>query len=180
VVTFREGRELRLVDPRRFGAVRVRRFDELLHSLPISELGPEPLGRTFSGSTLKNALGSSGRGVRDALLDQTVVAGVGNIYAVESLFVAGIHPASVCRNLSETEWDQIAIALVAGLRHAIRRGGTTLKDFRDVTGSPGKNQQDLRVYGRAGSPCPTCGGILVAETLGQRTATFCPRCQTCR
>ena len=105
---FSDGRELRLVDPRRFGGVRAGSWETILAGPPIGELGPEPLEAGFSGEVLAARLGSSARPIRDALLDQEAIAGLGNIYAVEALFLAGIHPQLEARRLHRSAWDRLA------------------------------------------------------------------------
>jgi formamidopyrimidine-DNA glycosylase len=177
VLRFGDDRELRFVDPRRFGGVRVGPLDELYYSGPIAALGPEPLGRGFGGRHLEASLGNSERVLRDALLDQRVVAGIGNIYAVEALFDARLHPLLPCRRLSSSAWERLAASLQGVLRSAIQNGGTTLKDFRNVTGEVGRNQDDLRVYGRGGQPCPACGEPLRPFVHGGRSGVFCGRDQ---
>jgi len=177
VLGFADGRELRLVDPRRFGGLRAGPLAELLAAPPIGELGPEPLEPGFSGEVLERALGSSARPIRDALLDQSAVAGLGNIYAVEALFLAGIHPLLEARRLHRSAWDRLAGTVVDVLRQGIANGGTTLKDFRNVVGEVGRNQDDLRVYGRAGEPCPRCGGALAGFVSGGRSGAYCPKDQ---
>ncbi|MEZ4428888.1 MAG: bifunctional DNA-formamidopyrimidine glycosylase/DNA-(apurinic or apyrimidinic site) lyase [Nannocystaceae bacterium] len=171
---FADGRQLRFVDPRRFGGLRVDALDRLWSSPPLSELGVEPLDEGFDGAALERALGSSARALRDALLDQRAVAGVGNIYAVEALFEAGLHPLLAARRLRSSAWERLAAALVTVLRRGIDNGGTTLKDFRNVVGEVGRNQDDLRVYGRADAPCPKCGGALQGFVHGGRSGAFCP------
>ncbi len=177
VLAFADGRELRLVDPRRFGGVRLTRYENLLNTPPVAQLGPEPLARGFRGELLAARLGQSVRAIRDALLDQHAVAGIGNIYAIESLFLSGIDPRTPAHRLRPHDWDAIASNLVKVLRASIERGGTTLKDFRNVSGEVGRNQDDLRIYGRDGSPCPSCGTIIVADRSTGRGLMWCPRCQ---
>lgn len=174
---FADGRELRLVDPRRFGGLRAGPLAEILASPPLGELGPEPLDEGFSGEVMQARLGASARPIRDALLDQEAIAGLGNIYAVEALFLAGIHPLVEARRLHRSAWDRLAVAVVTVLRQGIDNGGTTLKDFRNVVGEVGRNQDDLKVYGRAGEPCPRCGGPLQGFVSGGRSGVFCPRDQ---
>lgn len=177
VIGFADDRELRFVDPRRFGGLRAGPVDVIYGSEPISSLGPEPLARNFDGSTLERALGRSDRALRDALLDQTAVAGIGNIYALEACFDAGLHPLLPARRLAPSAWQRLAEALQVGLRRGIDNGGTSLKDFRNVTGEPGRNQDDLRVYGRSGEPCPACASPLVGFVHQGRSGVFCQRCQ---
>jgi len=176
-LSFADGRELRLVDPRRFGGLRAGPLAEILASPPIGDLGPEPLDAGFSGEVLQARLGSSARPIRDALLDQEAVAGLGNIYAVEALFLAGVYPLLEARRLHRSAWDRLAVAVISVLRQGIENGGTTLKDFRNVVGEVGRNQDDLKVYGRAGQPCPRCGTPLVGFVSGGRSGAYCPRDQ---
>ena len=177
VLRFGDDRELRFVDPRRFGGLRAGPVEAIYEREPISALGPEPLGRHFDGLALERALGRSRRALRDALLDQRAVAGIGNIYALEACFIAKLHPLLPAARLAPSAWQRLADALVTVLRQGIENGGTTLKDFRNVTGSVGRNQDDLRVYGRAGQPCPVCGTPLTAFTHQGRSGVFCKRCQ---
>jgi formamidopyrimidine-DNA glycosylase len=177
VLGFEDDRELRFVDPRRFGGLRAGSVETIYGSEPIASLGPEPLERSFDGTTLERALGRSDRALRDALLDQRAVAGIGNIYALEACFDAGLHPLLPARRLSPSAWQRLAEALQAGLRRGIDNGGTTLKDFRNVTGEVGRNQDDLRVYGRGGEPCPTCASPLVGFVHQGRSGVFCKQCQ---
>jgi formamidopyrimidine-DNA glycosylase len=180
VIAFDDDREVRLVDPRRFGALRAARLHELWSSPPLSELGPEPIDRDFTGACLRERAGASVRPLRELLLDQHVVAGIGNIYAIEALFRAKLHPLRRADTLVTPQWHALASALREVLRQAIDNGGTTLRDFRDVTGHPGRNQDELRVYGRAGAPCPRCGGRLRAFVAGGRGGVYCPREQRLR
>lgn len=177
VLGFDDGREVRFVDPRRFGALRVAAFEQLEREPPIGALGPEPLDRGFDGSRLAERARASRRPLREVLLDQHVVAGIGNIYAVEACHRAGIHPLVGAHRLAPSAWDRLAIALRDVLEHAIRNGGTTLRDFRDVSGHAGRNQDELAVYGRAGQPCPRCGTTLVGFVNAARSGVFCPRDQ---
>ena len=177
VLRFADDRELRFVDPRRFGALRVAPWTALQRSPPLDALGPEPLDPGFDGAVLRARLGHRAIPIRDALLDQRAVAGVGNIYAVEACFEAGIDPRLPARALPAWVWPVLARALVRVLVRGIEHGGTSLKDFRNVTGAPGRNQDDLRVYGRAGQPCPVCGGSLTAAVSQGRSLVWCRVCQ---
>lgn len=177
VLAFEDGRELRFVDPRRFGGLRAGPLEQVYGTDPIASLGPEPLSRGFGGPTLEAALGRSKRALRDALLDQRAVAGIGNIYALEACFDARLHPLLPAARLAPSAWQRLADALQQVLRQGIENGGTTLKDFRNVTGKVGRNQDDLRVYGRGGEPCPVCSTALVAFVHQNRSGVFCPRCQ---
>ena len=172
-----DGREVRLVDPRRFGGLRAGPLAEILAAEPLASLGPEPLEPGFSGEVLAERLGTSRRPIRDALLDQEAIAGLGNIYAVEALFAAGIHPLVAARRLHASAWERLARTIVEALRRGIEHGGTTLKDFRNVSGEVGRNQDDLRVYGRAGEACLRCGRTLEGFVSGGRSGAFCPQDQ---
>jgi formamidopyrimidine-DNA glycosylase len=177
ILDFDDHRQLRFVDPRRFGGLRAGPVAAIYETEPIASLGPEPLDRGFDGQTLAASLGRSNRALRDALLDQRAVAGIGNIYAIEACFDAGLHPLLPARRLAPSAWQRLAAALIAALRRGIDNGGTTLKDFRNVTGEVGRNQDDLRVYGRAGQPCPRCATALLAFVHQARSGVLCPRCQ---
>lgn len=172
-----DAREVRLVDPRRFGGLRAGPLDELMASEPLGTLGPEPLDPGFGGELLAERLGASRRPIRDALLDQEAVAGLGNIYAVEALFAAGIFPLVEAHRLHASAWARLAGTIVTVLQRGIDNGGTTLKDFRNVEGEVGRNQDDLRVYGRPDEPCPRCRATLVGFVSGGRSGAYCPRCQ---
>ncbi len=177
ILDFAAGRQLRFVDPRRFGGLRAGPRATIYETEPISSLGPEPLAQNFDGRTLESVFGSSKRAIRDALLDQRAVAGIGNIYAVEACFEAGIHPLRAAKRLSSASWDRLALAVQAVLRRGVENGGTTLKDFRNVVGQVGRNQDDLRVYGRVGQPCPRCARVLRAFVSQGRSGAYCTRCQ---
>ncbi len=174
VVDFAEGRQLRFVDPRRFGGLRAGPREQIESGEPLASLGPEPLARQFDGRVLAESLGRTRRALRDALLDQRAVAGIGNIYAIEALFEAGLHPLLEAERLRESAWQRLAESIQLVLRRGIDNGGTTLKDFRNVVGESGRNQDELRVYGRAGEPCPTCGTILQPFVNQGRSGVFCP------
>ncbi|HLT35821.1 MAG TPA: bifunctional DNA-formamidopyrimidine glycosylase/DNA-(apurinic or apyrimidinic site) lyase [Enhygromyxa sp.] len=177
ILDFADGRQLRFVDPRRFGGLRAGLAEAIDEAEPIVSLGPEPLARGFDGETLARALRRSDRALRDALLDQRAVAGIGNIYALEACFEARLHPLLPARRLAPSAWQRLAEAVQLVLRRGIENGGTTLKDFRNVTGEVGRNQDDLRVYGRAEQPCPSCSAPLRAFVHQARSGVYCPRCQ---
>lgn len=169
-----DDRRLRFVDARRFGGVRARPWSALVAEPPLCELGPEPLDAGFDGARLCDAAGHSRRALRDVLLDQRVVAGVGNIYALEALFVARLHPLLPAQRLAPSAWDRLAVAVREVLAQGLRNGGTTFRDYRDADGNAGSNQQALWVYGRAGQPCRVCGTALQGFVLGGRGGVLCP------
>ena len=171
------GQMLRYTDPRRFGAwLTWPRPDPLAHPL-LARLGPEPLGDDFNGDYLHSQARKSRRAIKTLIMDGKVVVGVGNIYASEALFLAGIHPARPASTLAREETERLAQSIRAVLQAAIEQGGTTLQDFTRPDGRPGYFARQLNVYGRAGLPCPRCGTAIESLTLGQRSSFFCPRCQ---
>ncbi len=174
-IVLADGACLRLRDPRRFGAI-LWTHDPARHPL-LAHIGPEPLGGDFTDAYLFGRTRGRARAVRDLLLDGGIVAGIGNIYANESLFAAGVRPTRAAGRLTRADCTRLVRALRTTLRRAIRAGGTTLRDFRGGNDEPGYFQQRLRVYGRAGMPCRVCRTSVRAVRLGQRSAFFCPNCQ---
>ena len=168
---------LRLRDPRRFGSLLWTRDDPLRHKL-LRDLGPEPLADDFRGAYLFETSRGRKRAIRDFLLDSQVIAGVGNIYANEALFVAGIRPTRPAGKITRAQYDRLTAAIRATLERALQAGGTTLRDFRNGRGEPGYFQLSLNVYGRGGEPCLVCRTPIKTRRLGQRTAFYCPKCQT--
>lgn len=166
---------LEFIDPRRFGGVHLARDRADLESRLLGGLGPE--GVTVTGRDLRDRLHRTRRAVKVALLDQAVVAGVGNIYADESLHAAGIHPARPGDSIAAVEADRLAEAIREVLAQAIEAGGSTIRDHRLPDGSAGDYAARLAVYGRGGDPCPRCGTILAECRLSMRTTTWCPTCQ---
>lgn len=170
-----DGKTLRFTDPRRFGCL-LWQAKGVEHPL-LAKLGPEPLGEEFDGDYLFARSRGLRSSVKSFLMDQAVVVGVGNIYAAESLFMAGIAPARAAGRVSRARYAALAEAARQILAHAISRGGTTLRDFLGPDGAPGYFEQELLVYGRAGEPCRRCGGALKSAALGQRATVWCPHCQ---
>jgi formamidopyrimidine-DNA glycosylase len=162
-------------DPRRFGGIWLLPDRDALDAR-WADLGPDALGVTTSD--LVSALGTSSRAVKPALLDQRAVAGVGNIYADESLFEAGIAPTRPCRSLSESDWAHLATAIRSVMERAVLARGSTLRDYRLPDGSAGGAAAGHRVYGRGGKPCPTCDRPLNRLVLAQRSTCWCPFCQS--
>lgn len=171
-----DGTILRFQDPRRFGALLWAPDDPYSHPL-LRDLGPEPLSEAFSGSYLYRRTRNRAGAIKNLIMDSRIVVGVGNIYASEALFLAGVHPARAAGRISAARCDRIAEAIRRVLGEAIDLGGTTLRDFRDGLGRPGYFQLRLRVYGRAGEPCPHCAQLIRSQRLGQRSSYYCTRCQ---
>ena len=172
---FEDGGTLVFDDQRRFGTVEVLEAAEW--AAYDARLGPEPLGRGFTPLRLARDLGQSRSPVRSWLLDQRRIAGVGNIYAVEALHRAGIHPVRPTDEVNADEARRLHAAIREVLRAAIRHGGTTIRDYRNADGGEGAYGPRLRVYGREGEPCLRCGTPVQRVVLSNRSAYFCPACQ---
>ena len=169
------GRVLRFNDPRRFGCLLWQPPGET-HAL-LRGLGPEPLSEAFDGDYLFERSRGRSAPVKTFLMDQKVVVGVGNIYAAEALFAAGISPLRAAGKVSRERYVLLADAVQRILAHAIARGGTTLRDFIAPDGAPGYFEQELAAYGRGGEPCPRCGRPLKQAMIGQRALVWCVHCQ---
>lgn len=175
-VVFRNGQCLRLRDARRFGAVLWASGNPLLHPL-LANLGPEPLDEVFDGRCLYRMSRKRRVAVKSFIMNSRTVAGVGNIYASEALFLARIHPARPAGRIALRRYDDLASAIKRVLQEAITQGGTTLRDFVNSDGRPGYFGQQLRVYGRLGSACENCGRALKKRIIDQRSSFFCGHCQ---
>lgn len=173
---FANGISLRLRDPRRFGAVLWTRTDPLQHKL-LQHIGPEPLGRDLNAEYLFRRSRKRTSSVKDFIMNSRIIAGVGNIYACEALFLAGIHPKRAAGNISLQRYQRLANAIKQVLRAAIRQGGTSLRDFTASDGKPGYFKQRLKVYGREAGRCHACGHTIRRITQGQRSSFYCPHCQ---
>ena len=169
------GRILRFTDPRRFGSQLWQPLGTI-HPL-LAALGPEPLSDDFNGAYLWKRSRGRSASVKTFLMDQSIVVGVGNIYAAESLFAAGIHPNRAAGSISLARYERLAIEIKRILAYSITRGGTTLRDFINPDGEPGYFEQELFVYGRQDEPCKVCGTSIKAVRFGQRTTFYCPKCQ---
>jgi len=174
LVTLSTGQRLRYNDPRRFGLMLVGTEAEIEI---VTALGVEPLGRMFTSRYLREKICRTQRTIKDVLMDQRVVAGIGNIYASELLFRAGVQPSRVAATLPDTAIDQIVEATKAVLREAIRHRGSSISDYRDGEGKRGGFQDRFRVYDREGHPCYECQQFIQRETRGGRSSFFCVACQ---
>ncbi|WP_129791408.1 bifunctional DNA-formamidopyrimidine glycosylase/DNA-(apurinic or apyrimidinic site) lyase [Sphingosinicella sp. CPCC 101087] len=172
-----EGRRLTLNDPRRFGSLDLVPTDALERSEPFLRMGPEPLGDGFDGAYLARALRGRVASVKAMLLDQRIVAGLGNIYVCEALNLAGIAPGRPAGRISRPRLDRLAEAVKAVLRAAIEAGGSTLRDYAQPNGELGYFSARWRVYGREGEACPACGAPIRRRVDGGRSTFFCGRCQ---
>lgn len=176
VLHFEGGLELHFVDPRKFGRVYFFPTASELAAFLEARLGPEPLD-DLTEEELARLLRGRQRRVKPLLLDQRVLAGVGNLYADEALWLAGVHPARAASSLSSAEARRLALALRQVLREGIERRGTSFSSYVDAAGNRGDNQAHLRVYGRAGQACLRCGATIVRILIAQRGSWICPRCQ---
>ena len=174
-----QGRELRFIDMRSFGEMWWVPPEQPLESVitGLKKLGPEPFSDAFNGAYLQQRLKNSKRSVKAALLDQSLVAGAGNIYADESLFAAGIAPHTAAGQLKRTQLNQLCTCLVDVLEKSIGAGGTTFSDFRDLEGVNGNYGGQASVYRRTGAPCLACGTPIVRDKLAGRSTHWCPNCQ---
>lgn len=174
---FEDGTILRYNDPRRFGALFWEQGDWRHHAL-ISHLGPEPLTNDFNAAHLFKSTRGRAQPIKNHIMDSKIVVGVGNIYAAESLFHSGIHPAMQAKKLTKIRAEKLVEEIKRVLGNAIKAGGTTLRDYVNGNGQPGYFQQELWVYGREGEACKTCSSELQGQRMGQRATVFCETCQT--
>ena len=167
---------LRFNDPRRFGAALWWPAAQAQHAL-IRHMGPEPLTDAFNADALAKLARKRSAPVKNFLMDGRIVVGVGNIYAVEALYRAGIRPTRPAGRVTRAEYGKLVEAVRAVLNDAIAAGGTTFRDFRDSNGEPGYFVQKLFVYDRAGQPCRKCKTPIKRLVIGQRSSYYCPKCQ---
>ena len=174
---FCDGTHMHYRDVRKFGKFRLFPADHPQLLTELARLGPDPLTPSFTGADFAQALRRTQRAVKAVLLDQAVVAGVGNIYADEALHLAGILPSTPAHQLGATRVSALFGAVREVLELALRHGGTTFSNYMDGEGRPGTNQEQLRAYGREGLPCLHCGTAMRRIMLAQRSTTYCPDCQ---
>ncbi|MEJ2042342.1 MAG: bifunctional DNA-formamidopyrimidine glycosylase/DNA-(apurinic or apyrimidinic site) lyase [Reinekea sp.] len=175
-VEFEHGIRLRYNDPRRFGAWLYTEASLLEHEL-IRHLGPEPLTDAFNADYLYQLSRHRKTKIKTFIMDARIVVGVGNIYANEALFYAGIYPHKVVGRITKAEAERLVHEIKTVLARAIEQGGTTLKDFVGGDGKPGYFAQSLSVYGRAGELCLSCGSLIREMRTNNRTTCYCPNCQ---
>ncbi len=176
ICTLEDGRRFVYRDVRRLGTVWL--LDEKAWTAYTNRIGPEPLEETFTPFVFADRLQGTRAAIKKAIMDQRRVAGVGNIYANEALFEAGIDPSKPTNKVSLDEFARLHAAITDVLERAVRSSGTTVRDYRTGTGGEGRFQFELKVYGRGGEPCVTCGKRLVTtHVIDLRATTFCPNCQ---
>jgi len=177
VLELDDGSRIVYNDPRRFGLLKLIPLDGLAASEELRALGPEPLSRAFDAAYLAEKARARRLAIKNLIMDQRIVAGIGNIYAAEILFRAGVRPARRAGGLKRAEIERIVAAAPCVLKEAIGRRGTTFRSYRDSRGRPGGFAGRLRVYGREGEPCYRCSTPIRNLMVGQRASFFCPRCQ---
>ncbi|MEW6126227.1 MAG: bifunctional DNA-formamidopyrimidine glycosylase/DNA-(apurinic or apyrimidinic site) lyase [Acidobacteriota bacterium] len=177
ILTLDNGLHLRFRDPRRFGCVIAIEQSQLDEHATLRQLGVEPLLENFTPEYLFRRSRKSKKPVKNFIMDQQIVVGVGNIYASEALFLAGIHPLREAGRITLKRYEKLHAAIIQVLQEAIALGGTTIDDFRNSDGTSGYFQQKLRVYGRKGEPCPSCQTPIRSQVLAGRSTFFCPKCQ---
>ena len=175
-VELESGACLRFNDPRRFGAFLWVESEMQSHEL-LRNLGPEPLSEEFTADYLYQRSRGRNVAIKNFIMNGHIVVGVGNIYASEALFMAGIHPQRTAGRVSRQRYEGLVAAIRDVLDRAIRRGGTTLRDFVNSEGAPGYFAQELLVYDRAGCDCFQCGAVIKQKVIGQRSSYYCPACQ---
>jgi formamidopyrimidine-DNA glycosylase len=171
------GKFLTFHDPRRFGLVLVTKTDELDSCLLLKHLGPEPLDTEFNSDYLFNRLSKMSKAIKLTLMDNTIVVGVGNIYACESLFLAGINPSRKSDSLTRDESKKLVASIKQILTEAIKAGGSSLKDYVKPSGDLGYFQHSFKVYGKKNERCINCSSPIATIKQGGRNTFFCPTCQ---
>ncbi len=177
IFSFTDGSQLRYKDVRKFGTMHLFRKGDEFTSLPLSQLGPEPLDGTFDISELAAKLAKTTRNIKSTLLDQTVVVGLGNIYVDEALFKARIHPERTSQSLSQAEIQVLYEKIIETLTEAVNKGGSTVRTYVNSQGEMGMFQLEHNVYGRKGEDCKVCGTTLIKTVVGGRGTVYCPVCQ---
>jgi len=177
VIETEEGRRLSLHDPRRFGSIALVRTDALDLADPFLRMGPEPLGGTFGGAYLAKALAGRSASIKMLLLDQRIVAGLGNIYVCDALNLAAVAPGRSGGNVSRPRLERLAESVREVLRAAIDAGGSSLRDYVQPNGELGYFSSQWRVYGREGKPCPRCAAPIRRRVDGGRSTFYCAKCQ---
>ncbi|TES97648.1 DNA-formamidopyrimidine glycosylase [Patescibacteria group bacterium] len=172
-----DNHELAFSDLRKFGTVEVMSIPKVKNYFENKEIGPEPLDESFTYEVFLGRINRKKGAIKTVLMDQTVIAGIGNIYADEILFEAGIHPKCKVNQLNSAELKKIYEAIRKVLKEAVKLRGTSISDFRDLSGERGSFEKALKVYRQTGKPCSKCGTKIERIVVGQRGTHFCPKCQ---
>lgn len=177
IFSFTDSSELRYRDVRKFGTMHLFRKGEEENELPLSQLGPEPFSDQFTAKYLRERLNKTTRKIKTALLDQSVVVGLGNIYVDEALFRSGINPERIASELTAGEYKRLHKEIISTLQEAVEKGGSTVRSYVNTQGEIGMFQLQLFVYGRTEEPCKKCGTILTRTVVGGRGTHYCEKCQ---
>lgn len=177
IFSLNNGKELRFSDTRRFGRFWLLRKDEADTYSGIEKLGAEPLDKLLTAGYLNARLGKRKKAVKECLLDQSIIAGIGNIYSDEILFTAGIYPARPANSLTMEEWERLAAAILERISYFIEVNKITPEEYLKTKGQDYRNTPFLQVYGKEGKPCPKCGETLCRMVVGGRGSVYCPVCQ---
>lgn len=177
IISLNNGKELRFSDTRRFGRFWLLQKGEGDTYSGIEKLGVEPFDKSLNAEYLSSRLGKRKKAVKECLLDQSVIAGIGNIYSDEILFTAGIHPARPAGSLKIKEWERLAAAIPERISYFIEANRITPEDYLETRGRDYRNTPFLQVYGHEGKNCPVCGELLCKMVIAGRSSVFCPRCQ---
>ncbi|WP_026676553.1 DNA-formamidopyrimidine glycosylase [Fictibacillus gelatini] len=175
--TFTDGTELRYRDVRKFGTMHLFVRGEEERQAPLSKLGYEPFSNEFTVNVLKQGLSKTNRSIKAALLDQSIVVGLGNIYVDEALFKAGIHPETNANKLSLPKVKTLHQHIIETLKESVEKGGSTIRSYVNSVGEEGSFQLELFVYGKKGEPCKKCGTMISKTVVAGRGTHFCPKCQ---
>ncbi len=177
IFKFNDLTELRYRDVRKFGTMHLFKKGEEEQHLPLAQLGPEPFSPQFTVDYLIERLAKTMRKIKTALLDQSLVVGLGNIYVDEALFRAGINPERTASQLSQQEYERLHMEIVKTLQEAVAQGGSTIRSYVNTQGEIGMFQLQLNVYGRTNEPCKKCGEVLTKTVVGGRGTHYCEKCQ---
>ncbi|WP_342417299.1 DNA-formamidopyrimidine glycosylase [Paenibacillus sp. FSL R10-2782] len=177
---FTDGTELRYQDVRQFGTMHLFTEGQDLLEKPLNKLGLEPMEESFTPEALRAAVGTRSTSIKAALLNQSYVVGIGNIYVDESLFKAGIHPAQPAKSLDENQFRVLHEAIISTLSASILVGGSSIKSFVNGQGEAGDFQHQLQIYGRSVKPCVHCGTLIEKSVVAGRGTHHCPVCQPLR
>lgn len=177
IFKFKDDEELRYNDVRKFGTMHVFDKGEEFTNKPLNTLGPDPFEEAFTLEYLSEKLSKTRRAIKSALLDQTIIAGLGNIYVDETLFKAKVHPLTKANDLTTEQIERIKKYAHITLQEAIKQGGTTIRSYVSSDGEMGMFQQELLVYGQENKPCKECGDLIVKSKVAGRGTHHCPTCQ---
>lgn len=172
-----DGNELRFIDTRRFGRIWLLENGERDTYSGIQKLGLEPFDASFDSAYLRGKLGKRGKSIKECLLDQSIVAGIGNIYGDEIMFAAGLNPSRSAKSLTPSEWEALATAIPTVLKNSINNNCMTPEEYLQGRGKDYRNQSFFKVYGREGQKCQCCSAVLKRIVLAGRSSYYCPNCQ---